>query len=119
MTIRFIQVGIGGWGSGWLRTLIESNLGVELVAYVDSKSEALQHAQTIHTLPAERCFTRLEDALDTVEADAVLIVKHFLTHVPLSLHALKYAKHVLMEKPFAQKLLDALHVVYTAGQQSC
>src|SRR5947209_1181589 len=118
MTIRFIQVGIGGWGSGWLRTLIESNLGVELVAYVDSKSEDLQHAQTIHTLPAERCFTRLEDALDTVEADAVLIVTDLPTHVPLALLALKYGKHVLMEKPFAQTLLEARQVVSEAEQQS-
>lgn len=117
MALRFIQVGLGNWGSRWLRDLRESNLDLEVVACVDRNSEALQVAQATHNIAPERCFTSLEEALDTVDTDVVLIVTNLPSHVAFALLALERGKHVLMEKPFAQTLAEAWKVVGAAEQQ--
>src|SRR6266567_2949949 len=40
MTLRIIQVGMGGWGRHWAKYVVSQNKDVELVAYVDAVAEA-------------------------------------------------------------------------------
>ncbi|HZR44278.1 MAG TPA: Gfo/Idh/MocA family oxidoreductase [Ktedonobacteraceae bacterium] len=117
MTIRIIQVGLGGWGQNWAANVVSHYKGVEPVAWVEIDAETLQRAQQRLNLPEERCFTSFEAALETVETDAVLITASLGGHVPSALMALQADKHVLMEKPFAPSLQEALQVVELARQR--
>lgn len=115
MTLRIIQVGLGGWGRNWAKTVVVQNKNVELVAGVDAVPEIVTLAKKELTI--ERYFTSLDEALANVEADAVLITASLEGHVPSALTALEAGKHVLLEKPFAPTLEEAQRVVAKAEQQ--
>jgi predicted dehydrogenase len=115
MTLRIIQVGLGGWGRNWAKTVVVQNKNVELVAGVDAVPEIVTLAKKELTI--ERYFTSLDEALANVEADAVLITASLEGHVPSALTALDAGKHVLLEKPFAPTLEEAQRVVAKAEQQ--
>jgi predicted dehydrogenase len=115
MTLRIIQVGLGGWGRNWAKTVVVQNKNVELVAGVDAVPEVLTIAQKELTI--ERYFSSLDEALASVDADAVLITASLEGHVPSALTALDAGKHVLLEKPFAPTLQEAQGVVAKAEQQ--
>ena len=118
MTVRLIHVGLGGWGRNWAKDVVAQNPAVETVAWVDMVPEVLTLAQQSLDLPEERCFLRLEKALETYEADAVLITANLPGHVPSALTALKAGKHVLLEKPFAPTIEEAREVVETAEKNN-
>jgi predicted dehydrogenase len=115
MPLRIIQVGLGGWGRNWAKTVVAQNKDVELVAGVDPVPEMLSIAQ--EGLSIEHYFSTLDEALASVEADAVLITASLEGHVPSALAALDAGKHVLLEKPFAPTLEDAQRVVAKAEEQ--
>ncbi len=115
MALRIIQVGLGSWGRNWARTVITQNKDVELVAGVDAVPEMLSIAQKELTL--EHYFTSFDEAVTSVDADAVLITASLEGHVPVALAALDAGKHVLLEKPFAPTLEDAQRVVARAQEQ--
>ena len=117
MTLRIIQVGMGGWGRNWTKYVVSQNKNVKLVACVDAVPEMLEVAQKELSVPVERCFTSLEEAFASVEADAVLITASLQGHVPIALEALNAGKHVLLEKPFAPTVAEAQSVVDVAAQQ--
>lgn len=107
MTINLVQAGFGGWGRGWSNTILQGGLDVKLVAGVDLNPDALQGIRE-RNIP---CFSRLEEALEAVEADAVLVATSLTGHVPLIQVALEHGKHVLVEKPFAPSLEEARRMV--------
>lgn len=113
--IRIIQVGMGGWGRDWARTVIPRVADVEPVAYVDMSAQMLETAQQSLGIAAEQCFSTLEAALQAVEADGVLITANLPAHVPVALAALAAGKHVLLEKPFAPTAADGQRVVEAAA----
>jgi predicted dehydrogenase len=117
MTLRLIQVGLGGWGSSWAEHIVAPYEDIETVAWVELVPEALQAAQKYLKLPEERCFTSLDAALQTFESDAVLITASLPGHVPSALSALQAGKHVLLEKPFAPTIAEAQQLVDLAEQQ--
>jgi predicted dehydrogenase len=117
MTLRLIQVGLGGWGSSWAENIVRPYKNVETVTWVEIVPAALQIARKRLALPEERCFTSLEDALNAFECDAVLVTASLPGHVPNALAALQAGKHVLMEKPFAPTIAEAQQLVELAEQQ--
>jgi len=117
MTVRIIQVGLGGWGQDWARSVVPKEKSVTPVAWVEMDAETLAQAQKRLHLPEENGFTSLEQALEHVEADAVLITASLPGHVSNAITALKAGKHVLMEKPFAPTLVEARQVVDLATSQ--
>lgn len=112
--LRLIQVGMGGWGRDWATHVITHSVDVEHVACVDVEPTMLRQVQEQIQIPAERCFTSLDAALATVDADAVLVTAALPGHVPIALESLAAGKHVLIEKPFAPSLADAEAVVEAA-----
>ena len=58
----------------------------------------------------------LEEALESVECDAVLVASPPGTHHALAKAALEAGKHVLCEKPLATRLEDALDLVRAADR---
>ena len=117
--IRIIQVGMGGWGRDWARTVLPHVPEVEPVAFVDMSAEVLAAAQIALEVPSERCFPTLDAALQTVQADAVLITASLPAHVPVALAALAAGKHVLLEKPFAATAVEGQSVVDAAAARGC
>lgn len=114
--VKLIQVGMGGWGRDWARNAIPPVAEVERVACVDADASALGTAQDALGLDDSSCFTDLDAALGSVEADAVLITASLPAHIPLALQALRAGKHVLVEKPFAPSVAEATEAVELAAQ---
>ena len=112
--IRLIQVGMGGWGQDWARNILSKSPDVSTVAFVDLEPELLAQLQQRLDVPAAACFSSLEQALESVDADAVLVTAALPGHVPVALAALQAGKHVLIEKPFAPSVAEAEAVVAAA-----
>lgn len=119
MALRMIHVGLGQWGRSWIRDIVSLNTDIELVAYVDISPEILALAQKELGITAECCFTSLEQALASTEADAVLIATNLGGHVAAAQIGLQAGKHLLVEKPFAPSLEEAQHIVAIAEQHKC
>ena len=84
--------------------------GVELAAVVDPDPEARRHVE------ATPGYGVLEEALESVECDAVLVASPPGTHHVVVKAALEAGKHVLCEKPLATTLQDAFDLVKTADR---
>ena len=80
MTIRTIHVGAGGRGR-WPLNRFRDRTDFKAVALVDVSAENLATARQITGLGAEACFSALADALQAVDADAVVVI------TPPDLHA--------------------------------
>ena len=106
MTLRLIQIGLGGWGRNWVEEVTRDTPGVEPVGWVDVDPEARGRAAMLD-LPAERVFGSLDEAISKVEADAALVVVPLAAHAEVSRQVLEAGLHVLVEKPFVETLEDA------------
>ncbi|TVY01015.1 Gfo/Idh/MocA family protein [Paenibacillus cremeus] len=105
--MRVIQIGVGGFGRAWLRT-IKSHPGVELAAIVDVSEANLAEAKEIMEQASLPAFHSHQAALRAVAADAVLIVTPPRTHVAIALDALEAGLHVLTEKPLSYAMDEAM-----------
>ncbi|MEC8993430.1 MAG: Gfo/Idh/MocA family oxidoreductase [Candidatus Latescibacterota bacterium] len=113
--IRTIHLGVGGRGA-WPIRQISKRDDFESVALVDVNADNLASAQETSGLGPEACFQRLEDALDAVEADAVVVITPPDMHARQCLDAVRAGKHVLVEKPFTKQLDYAQQVVDEAEE---
>ena len=109
-TRRFILVGLGWWGEGWARELLSSPR-TELVGIVDTDRAALDSVGDAVGVPASGRFTHVNDALETLDAHAALVVVPPALHAPVSMACLSAGLDVLLEKPFAPTLEEARPVV--------
>jgi predicted dehydrogenase len=117
--LRIIQVGMGGWGRDWARTVLQPNDEVALLACVDADPASLALARRQLELPPQGYFESLAAALAATDAEAVLITASLPGHVPLAVEALRAGRHVLLEKPFAPTVAEAREVVELAAQVDC
>src|SRR5688500_11877956 len=81
MTLRLIQLGLGGWGRNWVEEVTRDTPRVAAVAWVEIDRAARERAIALLGLPPERVFGSLDEALVDVAADAALVT------VPLAAHA--------------------------------
>jgi predicted dehydrogenase len=112
--LRLIHVGLGGWGQGWAATVVPNLPSVKAVAWVDASKPTLEAVQQSLKLPKNRCFASLQQALEHIQADAVVVTTPVGVHAPVALEALAAGLHVLVEKPFAPTLEQAQTVVKAA-----
>lgn len=115
--LRLIHAGLGGWGRDWALRIVGPSSEVAVTAIVDADPAALVRAGEETEIEAARRFTSLEDALDAVEADAVLITASLPGHAPLIRAALEAGRHVLVEKPFAPSIAEARELVALADRR--
>ncbi len=108
MPVRLIHVGLGGWGGNWARSVVPTVGEVEVVAVVDPHGPTLDAVVADLSLDPSRAFPALSQAIGAVDADAVVITSPAVTHVPLALEALDAGLHVLVEKPLANSLAEAI-----------
>lgn len=108
---QIIQVGVGGWGTSWLNTMGEFKERAAYAALVDVDDVALTAARARTGVPASRCFSSLEQALGSVQADSVLCVVPPKHHEPVITMALEAGLHVLTEKPITDTMEASRRVV--------
>ena len=106
-------MGMGGWGRGWM-AVTALDPGVDAVGYVDPAAAA-RSATLRAGVGRNRVFPDLETALRAVDADAVLVTTSVAYHVPVALEALAAGLHVLLEKPFAPTLDQAVVAIRAAA----
>lgn len=115
--VRVLQVGVGIRGSHWVE-YVRDHPDMEGVAFVDTNSDSLARAREIGGASV-RCFQDLDEAIASVEADAVLIATPSKFHAEHATRALEAGMAVMVEKPFAESVEDAaavLRVVEASGR---
>ena len=110
MTLKLINVGIGGRGRHWL-DFIGKQDDVQCVACVDVDEPALAQVKEEFGCAT---FTDLDQALAEADADAVVIASPSSLHGQHSRNALQAGYAVLVEKPLAASLEEAVDVVELA-----
>jgi len=105
---RLIQVGAGGMGRAWLRT-ISDNADVVLAGLVDLDLEAARTAADEHGYGDVPVAASIEEL--GVDADAVIDVTVPVAHPKVSVDALQRGLPVLCEKPLAETVRECLAMV--------
>jgi len=116
MSIRVIHVGAGGRGA-WPVRLIAQRDDFTSVALVDVNEENLAKARETSGLGENACFNGMTEALNAVEADAVIVITPPDLHAAQCLEAARAGKHVMVEKPFTKSLKEAHQVVTEAKER--
>ncbi|MCB0045038.1 MAG: Gfo/Idh/MocA family oxidoreductase [Caldilineaceae bacterium] len=117
MSIKLVQVGLGGWGRSWARTVLPIVPDLEVAGYVEVDENSRALAQAELGVEPERFFSSLEEADQRIAYDAVLVTTPIEGHVPLGVAALNAGKHVLVEKPLALTV-DAARPLADAAAQT-
>jgi predicted dehydrogenase len=115
MILRTIHVGVGGRGV-WPIEVLGADPRFQPVAVVDVNRDFLVQAQARLQLPDSALFGDLQQALDAVEADAVVICTPTVMHAPLARRAFAHGKHVLVEKGMTLDWEEAKALVREAKQ---
>ncbi len=113
MAIGVVVVGAGPRGQDWLRE-VRAAPAYDLVACVDIDAAALARVSASLSIPPERCFTGLGDALDRHRCDAVIVATPPGAHVEPCELALSRGLAVMVEKPFTLCLSEAVRLVSLA-----
>lgn len=114
MKLKLIQAGVGGMGRAWWTNAVKPSPDFECVALVDIDAIVLNEAGDALSLPNDRRFGSLQDALK-VQADALLTVTPPPIHAEHARLAFEHGLHVLSEKPVAQDLSHAKRMVQQAA----
>jgi len=111
--MRFIQVGVGGFGRGWVQRLTD-NPSVEVVALADVSQEALADARKIGDYGEDICFSTLNEALKKADADALVCVTPPEYHKQCVVPAMKAGLDTITEKPMADSLANCMSILKTS-----
>ena len=117
MTIRTIHVGAGGRGR-WPLNRFQERDDFEAVALVDVRADNLAAARETTGLGSDACFDSLTAALNSVEADAVVVITPPDLHADQCIEAVRAKKHLLVEKPFTKELSQARQIVAAAAENA-
>jgi predicted dehydrogenase len=115
--LRLVQVGLGFWGLDWAEEVLGGAREVETVAHVDPVPAAREALLARIGVPPERCFADLDKALARVPCDAVLASLPTAFHAEVARAALLAGKHVIVEKPFAPTVAEAVGLVRLAEER--
>lgn len=114
--LKLIQCGVGGFGQSWLSEVTTTSPDFELAAIVDVHDANLATAGDAAGIPAERRFTTLEEALEKVQADAVLTVTPPPVHLQHARLAFARGLHLMTEKPIAGTVAEAREMLMLAKE---
>ena len=112
--MRVALVGLGYWGPKLLRNLVTLN-GPQGVVAVEPRVE--RHEPLIATFPGVTFYRDLEQALVDDEVRAAVIATPVETHAALARQALEAGRHVLVEKPLASSVEDAVGLAELADEK--
>ena len=109
--LRVVHVGVGLWGRSWAE-LIAGAPGYRLVGVADAGAPGRAWAEQALQVPT---FRDLGRALRETEPDVVVLASPPSTHRPLAELALAAGCHVIVEKPLALTLPDAVAIAAKAA----
>jgi predicted dehydrogenase len=108
-------IGYGYWGPNLVRNFSSvPGAQVSMVADLDEK----RLAQVNRLNPAIQVTTDFQALLRNPEIDAVAIATPVSTHYDLALGALRSGKHVFVEKPLAESVTQAQHLIEEADKRA-
>jgi predicted dehydrogenase len=112
-TVKVGVVGCGYWGSKHIR-ILSCMPEVSRIVVVDT--DARTRKKIASAFPAAVAYTDLEAALPHV--DAIIVASPPHTHCDVALNCLRAGKHVLLEKPIANSISEALLLVNEARRSN-
>ena len=110
-TIGVAVVGCGYWGPNLIRN-VSACPATHVAVICDDDSTRLEHASRL--CPTARLSESFLKVVESPEVQAVIIATPVGTHAELALAALNAGKHVLVEKPMAGSVSDAVAMVAAA-----
>jgi len=110
MAIRLVHVGVGVRGRHWLE-IVAQHPDFVSVGCVDARAEALREAQRQPGQDHGNFSTDFAAAVSKSRPDAVLIATPSAFHAQHAIQALDAGLPVLLEKPLAGSLADAVRIV--------
>jgi predicted dehydrogenase len=110
--VRIAMVGMGWAGTRQAEAARELEGEVEVVALVDDDAAFL--TERSRTLGVERTYPSLAEALRDDDVEAVSICTPHVLHAPQAHLALEAGRHVLVEKPMAMTVAEAVGMVQAA-----
>lgn len=111
--MRFIHVGVGGFGENWVR-ILKGHPEVQVVALVDVREAALEKARTLGGYSKDICYPSLSEALKHVQADVVMSSTPPAYHQQDVVTAMQAGLDVISEKPMADSLAACKTMLETA-----
>lgn len=115
--MRLAQVGVGGWGHDWMRTVFPQVPEAQLVACVEASPERRSRLAEEGIVAPRHCYESLEAAVGSVSFDGVLVTTELSAHAAVVQAALEAGKHVLVEKPFAPSIEEARFLAQLAVER--
>lgn len=111
--LRVVQVGAGGMGKAWIRTL-QANDDVELVGLVDLNLDTAHAAVDEFRLDGVTLGTSVSEVAAQTGAHAVVNVTVPVAHHPVNVEAMFAGLPVLCEKPVAPTVAEGLSLAAAA-----
>ena len=102
------MIGCGRWGKNYVRVLGELDRAARVVEIYDQDPATAEGVR--ERFPLISVATELDRMLENPNIDAVVIATPATTHAGLAARALRAGKHVMVEKPLATVLDDAVEV---------
>ena len=102
------MIGCGRWGKNYVRVLGELDRAARVVEIYDQDPATAEGLR--ERFPLISVATELDHMLENPNIDAVVIATPATTHAGLAARALRAGKHVMVEKPLATVLDDAVEV---------
>jgi predicted dehydrogenase len=107
-------LGYGYWGPNLVRNFAESS-GATVAAVADLDGQKLELVKRRY--PAVRTTVRFQDLLQDPKLDAIAIATPVSTHFELAMAAIRAGKHVWIEKPMTETLLQARKLLEEAERR--
>lgn len=109
--MNIVQVGLGDFGFGWLKSILLNCKDIRIVGLVDKNPELLKKAQELGNFDKSVLFTSITDALNTVKPDFVINITPPGIHKYINMEAFNRGIPVLSEKPIAENYEDAIEIL--------
>ena len=113
---RVLAVGYGLMGANLAR-MIDASGWANIAGVVDSSEKTLRQAMKDHSLPSELVDTNLRAALHRLHPDIVCINTPSEYHFRQVMAALDFGCHVLVAKPVANHISEAMRICERARQR--
>jgi predicted dehydrogenase len=113
--MRFIQVGVGGFGQVWANCLA-GNPEAEVVGLVDINDAVLASTCEKHGYASDICYHDLKTAIRQTGADAVVSATPPARHKTDVVTALRAGLHVISEKPMADSMANCKAMLTAARE---